>query len=193
MTDSLRWAVADATLELVQGDITRFGGAAVVNAANAQLAGGGGVDGAIHRAAGLELLQACQRIIAQRGAPLAPGEAVTTPGFQMRAAHVIHTVGPMWRGGNAGEEQVLRRAYASSLAQARECGAAEVAFPAISCGAYGYPVEQASRVALETLRQELEAQGPEKGPEKVCVYLFSRQSFELWARTAEEILGRPTP
>lgn len=186
----LHWPLGEASLELVQGDITRSPAQAVVNAANAHLRGGGGVDGAIHRAAGPQLLEACQKLIAERGKPLDPGEAVATPGFDMPAAHVIHTAGPVWRGGAAGEEQALRGSWESSLELARELGATQVAFPAISCGVYGYPVEQASRVALDTVR--LRAQEGQLQPvQLVSVYLFDRQLFDIWAETAQELLGQP--
>jgi O-acetyl-ADP-ribose deacetylase (regulator of RNase III) len=135
-------------VEAVQGDITRQQVDAVVNAANSSLLGGGGVDGAIHRAAGPQLLAACRPL---GGCPV--GEARATPAFRLPARWVIHTVGPVWRGGKAGEPELLGSCYRRSLEVAAGLGARSVAFPAISTGAYGYPPEAAARVAIETLRE----------------------------------------
>jgi O-acetyl-ADP-ribose deacetylase len=134
-------------IEAVQGDITTEQVDAIVNAANSSLMGGGGVDGAIHRAAGPELKEACRPI---GGCPT--GEARATPGFRLPARWVIHTVGPVWSGGGRGEAGLLASCYRRSLEVADELGASSVAFPAISTGAYGYPAGDAARVAVETLR-----------------------------------------
>jgi O-acetyl-ADP-ribose deacetylase len=134
-------------LEAARGDITVETVDAVVNAANSSLRGGGGVDGAIHRAAGYERLQAACRDIGG----CRPGDAVVTPGFDLQARYIIHTVGPVWRGGRSGEPETLAGCYRRALAVADEVGATSVAFPAISTGVYGYPPELAAAVAVTTV------------------------------------------
>jgi len=134
-------------LEAVRGDITAEEVDAVVNAANAGLRGGGGVDGAIHRAAGAALLQEACRAIGG----CAPGDAVVTEGFNLRARFIIHTVGPVWRGGTEGEPDTLASCYRATLATADEVGARSVAFPAISTGVYGYPFKEAAAIAVTTV------------------------------------------
>lgn len=137
-------------LELHIGDITTLAVDAIVNAANEALAPGGGVCGAIHRAAGPELAAACRAI-----GHCPTGEARITPGFRLKARHVIHAVGPVWRGGGQGEPALLAGCYRASIALAAENGVASIAFPAISTGIYGYPIEAATGVALATVKAEL--------------------------------------
>ncbi|PPF66110.1 O-acetyl-ADP-ribose deacetylase [Clavibacter michiganensis] len=159
-------------LEAVRGDITRQDVDAIVDAANSSLLGGGGVDGAIHRAAGPELLAACRRIRADDlpdGLP--PGDAVATPGFRLPARHVIHTVGPVW---SATDDRtaVLASAYGRSIEVAAGLGIRTVAFPAVSAGVYGWPVDDAARVAVAAVRGAL-AEGRGRGLELVRFVLFS--------------------
>lgn len=137
-------------IELMQGDITTLNVDAIVNAANAQLSGGGGVDGAIHAAAGPQLMEACRPL---GGCPT--GRAKITPGFRLPARYVIHTVGPIWSGGQSGEPGLLADCYRNSILLAKQHGVESIAFPAISTGAYGYPFEPATRIALETTEQAL--------------------------------------
>lgn len=145
-----------AALEVLIGDITRLAMDAIVNAANERLLGGGGVDGAIHRAAGRELLAACRALPEVRPGVRCPtGEARLTPGFQLPARYVIHTVGPVWNGGGDQEAALLASCYRRSLELASANGISSVAFPAISCGVYGYPPDRAARVAaFEVLRYQ---------------------------------------
>lgn len=162
-------------IAVVTGDITGLDVTAIVNAANEALRGGGGVDGAIHRAAGPGLLEACRAI---GGCPT--GEAVLTPGFRLKARHVIHTVGPVWRGGGAGEAGLLASCYRSSLAIARREGFASIAFPSISTGIYGYPIGQASRIAVAEAVAHVEA---EEVPGRVLFCCFGAADAEVY-RTA---------
>lgn len=165
-------------IEAVQGDITRQQVDSIVNAANSSLMGGGGVDGAIHRAAGPELVDACRPL---GGCPA--GEAKATPGFRLPARWVIHTVGPVWHGGGSGEPELLASCYRRSLEVADELGARSVAFPAISTGAYGYPARDAARVAVDTLRAT-----PAR-VELVRLVAFDGRTLGLY----EELLARPDP
>src|SRR5215468_1013982 len=139
-------------IEIIQADITRQDVDAIVNAANTSLLGGGGVDGAIHRAAGRELLEACREI---GGCPT--GDARITPGFRLVARHVIHTVGPVWGGGGRGEPALLRRCYEQSLALAVSNGLRSIAFPSISTGVYRFPIDRAARIAVDTVRDHVAA------------------------------------
>jgi O-acetyl-ADP-ribose deacetylase len=144
------------TLEIIEADITTLALDAIVNAANESLLGGGGVDGAIHRAAGPRLLAACRALPEVRPGVRCPtGEARITPAFDLPARHVIHTVGPVWRGGESGEPDLLASCHRESLRLAAENGLERIAFPAISCGVYGYPVAPAAAIAVRTTRQWL--------------------------------------
>ncbi len=160
------------TIDIVRGDITRLDVDAIVNAANSMLLGGGGVDGAIHRAAGPDLVAECRTLGGCR-----PGEAKLTRGYRLPARFVIHTVGPVWKGGNNGEPDVLVNCYRNSLQLAADNGIKTVAFPAISCGAYGYPVAEASRVAIETTRDFLTANNK---IDKVIFALFDEDIYEAY-------------
>lgn len=144
---------SDDRLEIFQGDITTLDVDAIVNAANDRLAPGGGVCGAIHRAAGAELGRACRAL---GGCPT--GEARITPGFQLQARHVIHAVGPVWQGGGEGEESLLAGAYRSSLELARDEGLRSIAFPAISTGIYGFPLDRATEIAVAACQAHLETE-----------------------------------
>ena len=149
---------ADPRIQVVFGDISGLDVDAIVNAANERMLGGGGVDGAIHRAAGPELLQACRAVPEVRPGVRCPtGESRLTPGFRLRARHVIHTVGPVWRGGAAGEPDLLASCYRSALELARAHAVRTIAFPAISCGVFGYPVPRAAAVAVDTISAHLSA------------------------------------
>ena len=167
-------------IHVEQGDITEQHVDAIVNAANSTLLGGGGVDGAIHRAAGPELLEACRPL---GGCPT--GEARITLGFNLVATYVIHTVGPIWDGGDHGEDDLLAGAYRSSLELARTHDAATVAFPAISTGAYGFPLERATRIAVREVAAALEAGAL---PEHVTFVCFDAATAEVYERTLAEVL-----
>jgi O-acetyl-ADP-ribose deacetylase (regulator of RNase III) len=142
-----------AKIDIFRGDITKLDVEAIVNAANSTLLGGGGVDGAIHRASGPKLLAECRTL-----GGCAPGEAKVTRGYNLPARYVIHTVGPVWTGGSRGEAETLADCYRNSLRVAVEIKIKTIAFPAISCGAYRYPVEKAAQIALETTRGFLETE-----------------------------------
>lgn len=171
-------------LELVQGDITKVTADAIVNAANSALLGGGGVDGAIHRAAGPELLAECRVLHAQGGCPT--GQARLTKGYRLPARHVIHTVGPVWRGGGQSEEATLARCYKSVFALVEANGLRSVAFPSISTGVYGFPIDRAAPIALREIHAAL-ARLPQL--EKVTVVLFSPQDLETYQRALTRVPG----
>lgn len=165
-------------IELYHGDITRLEVDAIVNAANSTLLGGGGVDGAIHRAAGPELLVACRAL---GGCPT--GEARLTPGYRLPARWVIHTVGPVWHGGHGREAELLASAYRSSLEIARDHQMKSIAFPNISTGVYGFPKNQAALVAIRTVRKFLTEN---QWPEKVIFVLFDQENLGIYQETLRE-------
>jgi O-acetyl-ADP-ribose deacetylase (regulator of RNase III) len=163
----------ETRLLVAQGDITTWDADAIVNAANTTLLGGGGVDGAIHRAAGPDLLEACRVL-----GGCATGDAKITPGFRLRARWVVHTVGPVWRGGGYGEDDLLRSCYRRSFEVADRAGARTIAFPAISTGAYGFPVERAARLAVGEALAFLAAHPAWQRATLVCFSEGDRRVFE---------------
>ena len=170
--------INQAKLCVVQGDITVQDTDAIVNTANSRLMGGGGVDGAIHRVGGPTILAECKQIVIRQGR-LPVGKAVITPGGNLKARYVIHTVGPVWRGGDKGEPDALAGAYWESLKLVVENGLSSISFPSISTGAYGYPVEAASRVAIGTVVDFLK-QGV-TSVKRVVFILFDERTFSTYA------------
>jgi O-acetyl-ADP-ribose deacetylase (regulator of RNase III) len=172
-------------VRLVRGDIVDQEVDAIVNAANSSLMGGGGVDGAIHRRGGPAILEACKEI-RQRQWPdgMPRGEAVITTGGRLRAKHVIHTVGPVWKGGNENEPEALVSCYRNSLSIAKGHTLRSIAFPSISTGAYGYPIEEASRIALKTVKEYVEKEGR---PAEVVFVLFSESDLKVYLRALVEL------
>ena len=175
-------AASGERVRLIKGDITKLAVAAIVNAANSSLLGGGGVDGAIHRAAGPELLAECRTL---GGCP--PGEARLTRGYRLRAAHVIHTVGPVWKGGGARESQILESCYRSSLEIAKRERFRDIAFPAIATGVYGFPKEEAARIALAAVRSHL---AREEWPRRVLFLCFDEETLAAYRQA---LAGAPQP
>jgi O-acetyl-ADP-ribose deacetylase (regulator of RNase III) len=171
---------------IIQGDITKQTTDAVVNAANPSLMGGGGVDGAIHRAGGPAILEECQKIVAQQGR-LPTGKAVITTGGNLKAQYVIHTVGPIWHGGSGNEAELLRSAYYECLKLATENKLASIAFPSISTGAYGYPVDEAAKIAVSTVVSFLKGQ-PTSLKEVVFV-LFDSRTYQSYRSALQEVMS----
>ena len=167
------------SIEIIRADITTLDVDAIVNAANERMLGVGGVDGAIHRAAGPELLAACRRVAEVRPGVRCPtGEARLTPGFRLPARYVIHTVGPVWSGGSRGEPALLADCYRNSLEIARNQQLRSIAFPAISCGVYGYPIDEAATIAVREVRAFLDAHDL---PERVVLVAFDQKIHETLA------------
>ena len=181
----MRVQINDQTLELAQSDITLQEVDAIVNAANSRLAGGGGVDGAIHHRGGPGIKDETDKTYPD-GCPT--GSAVISGAGNLAAKHVIHAVGPIWRGGNSGEADLLAGAYRRSLELAVEHGCGSIAFPALSTGAYGYPMDQAARVALQTAIDFLKQQGK---PPLVRFVLFGEGAYGAFSAALEELAGVP--
>lgn len=185
MAESLTYKINQAKLSIIQGDITRQETDVIVNAANSSLMGGGGVDGAIHRAGGPAILEECKQIVARQGR-LPTGQAVITTAGNMKAKYVIHTVGPIWRGGNQGERALLASAYKESLILAAANKLSSVSFPSISTGAYGYPVDIAARIALKEAADFLSKTTPVK---EVVFVLFGEDNYGVYEAALKEMMG----
>ena len=181
---STEMTVNQTKLTIVQGDITRQSTDAIVNAANSSLMGGGGVDGAIHRAGGPAILEECRQIVARQGR-LPTGKAVITTGGHLKAKYVIHTVGPVWHGGTGNEANLLRSAYHESLKLATEKKLTNIAFPAISTGAYGYPVDESAQVAIKAVVDFLK--GQVTTIKEVVFVLFDAMTYRGYAEALERI------
>ena len=165
-------------IKLIKGDITKIPADAIVNAANSSLLGGGGVDGAIHRAGGGTILEECRKIVESQGGCRA-GEAVVTTAGKLPARYVIHTVGPIWHGGMKNEDQLLSNAYTNSLRLAVENGAKTIAFPNISTGVYGFPKERAAKIAIAAVRKFLKT---DKSLNEVVFVCFDRENYGIYER-----------
>ena len=176
--------INQAKLAIIQGDITKQAADAIVNAANSGLMGGGGVDGAIHRAGGPAILEECKQIVAKQGR-LPTGKAVITSGGNLPAKHVIHTVGPVWHGGSKGEAALLESAYRESMKLAAEQKLASIAFPSISTGVYGYPVTEAAKVAIKTVASFHAGQAT--SVKEVVFVLFDPTTYQAYASALEEL------
>ena len=182
----MEFKVGNARIQLIRGDITEVDVDAIVNAANSTLLGGGGVDGAIHRKGGPKILEECKLIRATQWPDGLPtGKAVLTSGGNLKAKYVIHTVGPIWLGGFHVESELLKQAYRNSLKLAVQNGIKTIAFPSISTGAYGYPIEEASRVAVGSVKKFLEKEDKIK---KVTFVLFSDLDFAVYFRALKDIV-----
>jgi O-acetyl-ADP-ribose deacetylase (regulator of RNase III) len=178
--------INETEISIVQGDITRQATDAIVNAANSSLMGGGGVDGAIHRTGGPAILEECKKIVARQGR-LPTGKAVITMGGNLKARYVLHTVGPIWHGGSRNEAKLLESAYYECLNLATENKLASISFPSISTGAYGYPVDEAAKVAISTVVSFLKEQATSL--KDVVFVLFDARTYESYRRALQEVAG----
>ncbi len=185
MVDTLTYTVNQAKISIIQGDITRQATDAIVNAANSGLMGGGGVDGAIHRAGGPAILEECIQIVSRRG-HLPTGQAVITTAGDMKTKHVIHTVGPIWHGGSQDEPSLLASAYRESLKLAAANNLSSVSFPSISTGAYGYPLDKAAPIALKEVTAFLKQPSSIK---EVVFVLFDTRTFEAYKNALQKMKG----
>jgi len=179
--------INQAMLAIIQGDITRQTTDAIVNAANSSLMGGGGVDGAIHRAGGPAILEECKQIVSRQGR-LPTGKAVITTGGNLKARFVIHTVGPIWHGGNQGELELLASAYRESLQVAAENNLTSISFPSISTGAYSYPVAKAAKVAMNAVVSFLKENTT--SIQQVIFVLFDTAAFQSYATALNEMVRK---
>lgn len=183
-----RFRVGRTEIILIRGDITNVDADAIVNAANSTLMGGGGVDGAIHARGGPQILEECKHIRATRWANGLPtGEAIMTSGGNLKAKHVIHTVGPIWREGTSEEPRLLKQAYQNSLKLAVQVGLKSIAFPSISTGAYGYPIEKAVEVAIAAVKEFLKN---EDGLDRIAFVLFTKHDFDIYREEAKRALSK---
>jgi O-acetyl-ADP-ribose deacetylase (regulator of RNase III) len=176
--------VGQSRLAIIQGDITQQTTDVIVNAANSGLMGGGGVDGAIHRAGGSAILEECKQIVAKQGR-LPTGQAVITTGGKLTAKHVIHTVGPVWRGGNSNEAMLLESAYRESLKLATTHKLNSISFPSISTGAYSYPLAEAAEIALKAALSFLHSQTTSL--REVVFVLFDSRTYQAYAAALEKL------
>ena len=184
MSEGLSYKVGQAKLSIIQGDITEQDTDAIVNAANSGLMGGGGVDGAIHRAGGPAILEECKKIIARQG-KLPAGQAVITIGGRLKARHVIHTVGPIWHGGTQHEPYLLASAYKESLKLAAANNLTSVSFPSISTGAYSYPIDKAARIAFKEVIAFLSKPSSVK---EVVFVLYGEANYQAYEAALKEII-----
>jgi len=173
-------------VSIIPGDITKQVTEAIVNAANPSLMGGGGVDGAIHRAGGPAILEECREIVTRQGR-LPTGKAVITTGGNLKARYVIHTVGPIWRGGRGNEAELLGSAYYECLKLATENKLASISFPSISTGAYGYPVDEAAKIAVSTVVSFLKEQATSL--KDVVFVLFDSRTYQSYCSALQEVMG----
>ncbi|MDD5038624.1 MAG: O-acetyl-ADP-ribose deacetylase [Dehalococcoidales bacterium] len=180
----IQLSINQSRLSLIKGDITRQTTDVIVNAANSSLMGGGGVDGAIHRAGGPAILKECKQIVSRQGR-LPTGKAVITTGGNLKARFVIHTVGPIWYGGNKGEPELLASSYQESLKLAAEKNLGSISFPSISTGAFGYPTSEAAKVAIRTVASFLKSQS--NSIKEVVFVLFDSATLESYLSALKEI------